>query len=361
MTRLDKLLLIKMAKENTKPSQEEIVTILKFFRANPNPTDEQMHALAKKQGIDPHEWEEKVYWVLSQYANGKDIVNGGKGDTQPDSNVDAKQLAMGTKVEAEHTTNKELAKQIAKDHLVEISDYYTRLKKMEDGAKNKKEASDQLGRIEKLALIKLAVKAKQKKPGFFKRNAEILIPLGIGAGLVGTRLLLHRAINKAYEKAHSFNPEDFKFNFKWDRPDFKYKYEDFAKDFEGGSKKWDHDWKDMWDDTKNKYKGSYTYEPGHSTSGRGRSYYPPPPPSPPKKDPFETLGLHRNATQDEIKKRYRDLAKEFHPDVTKHPKDVAHNRMVEINGAIDKLRSQGKYADDLSINKYILLVKLGVI
>jgi hypothetical protein len=42
-----------------------------------------------------------------------------------------KQIAMGTKIEGEHTTNKAVATKIAKQHVDELPDYYTRLKKME--------------------------------------------------------------------------------------------------------------------------------------------------------------------------------------------------------------------------------------
>jgi hypothetical protein len=46
-----------------------------------------------------------------------------------------KQLEMGKPIEHEHTNNHELAREIALQHLDEIPDYYTRLKKMESGAK----------------------------------------------------------------------------------------------------------------------------------------------------------------------------------------------------------------------------------
>lgn len=42
-----------------------------------------------------------------------------------------KQHEKGIKVELEHTNNKKLAAKIAKDHLVELPDYYDRLEKIE--------------------------------------------------------------------------------------------------------------------------------------------------------------------------------------------------------------------------------------
>ena len=53
----------------------------------------------------------------------------------PDSNFDSKELQMGIEVEKEHTDCPKLAKEIAKDHLAECPDYYTRLKRMESECK----------------------------------------------------------------------------------------------------------------------------------------------------------------------------------------------------------------------------------
>lgn len=55
----------------------------------------------------------------------------GKHNNIPDDQFDSIQLEMGIKVEFEHTDIPEIAKAIAKDHLSECSDYYTRLEKME--------------------------------------------------------------------------------------------------------------------------------------------------------------------------------------------------------------------------------------
>lgn len=60
-------------------------------------------------------------------------IQGGLADGKPDSKYDKAQLSQGIKVEKkEHTTSKEKAKEIAKDHLEEHGEYYTHLKKMED-------------------------------------------------------------------------------------------------------------------------------------------------------------------------------------------------------------------------------------
>jgi len=50
---------------------------------------------------------------------------------KPRSAFDARALALGTKVEMEHTDNRGIAERIAMDHLTEDSRYYTKLAKME--------------------------------------------------------------------------------------------------------------------------------------------------------------------------------------------------------------------------------------
>ena len=55
-------------------------------------------------------------------------------DIRPDSDYDSEQLKIGIEIEQEHTKNLDKARMIAKDHLDEIPDYYTRLVKMEKEA-----------------------------------------------------------------------------------------------------------------------------------------------------------------------------------------------------------------------------------
>ena len=52
------------------------------------------------------------------------------------------------------------------------------------------------------------------------------------------------------------------------------------------------------------------------------------------KDLYEALGLGKGATDDEIKKAYRKLAREHHPDMVKDgDKASAEKRFKEINEA----------------------------
>ena len=60
-------------------------------------------------------------------------------------------------------------------------------------------------------------------------------------------------------------------------------------------------------------------------------------------DPHKILGVPQGATEAEIKKAYRKLAKEYHPDL--HPNDpAAIRKMQEVNEAYDMLMNPDKYA-----------------
>ncbi len=66
--------------------------------------------------------------------------------------------------------------------------------------------------------------------------------------------------------------------------------------------------------------------------------------APSVKDYYETLGVDRKATQDEIKKAFRKLARKHHPDL--NPKDkTAEQKFKEINEAYAVLGDEKKRAD----------------
>ena len=56
------------------------------------------------------------------------------------------------------------------------------------------------------------------------------------------------------------------------------------------------------------------------------------------RDPYEVLGVSRDATDEEVKKAYRKLAKQYHPDVNPGNKQ-AEEKMKEINAAYDAIKN----------------------
>ena len=61
-----------------------------------------------------------------------------------------------------------------------------------------------------------------------------------------------------------------------------------------------------------------------------------------KRDYYEVLGISKGASDDEIKKAYRQMAKKYHPDVNKEP--GAEEKFKEINEAYEVLSDPNKKA-----------------
>lgn len=101
-------------------------------------------------------------------------IKGGFGDGLPDSAFDPDELKAGVLVELEHTNDPELAEEIAKDHLRELPDYYTRLKEMEEGGEKAME-QDSEGGPESEGLTSEAAEYQGRK---VKLNDPIRNPAG---------------------------------------------------------------------------------------------------------------------------------------------------------------------------------------
>jgi hypothetical protein len=101
--------------------------ILKLFR-QPSVKDTDVHALAERLQMKPDEMEGHIYSILREFIGGG--LSKGKIEQ-----VDPKELAEGIKVEAEHTDDINLREKIARDHLAENPNYYSKLKTIEGESK----------------------------------------------------------------------------------------------------------------------------------------------------------------------------------------------------------------------------------
>ena len=60
------------------------------------------------------------------------------------------------------------------------------------------------------------------------------------------------------------------------------------------------------------------------------------------RDPYSVLGISQNASDEEVKKAYRELARKYHPDNYQNNPlaDLAEEKMKEINEAYDAITKQ---------------------
>ena len=61
-----------------------------------------------------------------------------------------------------------------------------------------------------------------------------------------------------------------------------------------------------------------------------------------KRDYYEVLGVDKNATDEELKKAYRKLAKKYHPDANPDNKQEAEAKFKEVNEAYETLSDSQK-------------------
>ena len=61
-------------------------------------------------------------------------------------------------------------------------------------------------------------------------------------------------------------------------------------------------------------------------------------------DPYQVLHVDRNASDDEVKKAYRELARKYHPDNYHGSamEEMAEEKMKEINEAYELIQKQRK-------------------
>lgn len=124
-----------MLKKEIANDQSLKAEILKLFRGDKQVTDVDVHSLADRMRVSPHDIEDQIYNILRSF------VAGGKSQGKI-TEVDSGELAQGIQVEQEHTSDKDVAEKIARDHLTEDPKYYSKLKTIEPNAKPIEPAMD---------------------------------------------------------------------------------------------------------------------------------------------------------------------------------------------------------------------------
>lgn len=86
----------------------------------------------------------------------ENFLEGGKGDDTDEEDVDPDELEMGIEVEMEHTKDKNIAREVALDHLTELPDYYTKLKTIHKENPTSKRSNEKLwAKVKKEAVKKM--------------------------------------------------------------------------------------------------------------------------------------------------------------------------------------------------------------
>lgn len=68
-------------------------------------------------------------------------------------------------------------------------------------------------------------------------------------------------------------------------------------------------------------------------------------------DPYKVLGVDRDASDEEIKRAYRRLAKKYHPDLNPGDQEAAR-KMQEVNEAYDRIKNPEKFTGPGSSGGY---------
>ena len=81
------------------------------------------------------------------------------------------------------------------------------------------------------------------------------------------------------------------------------------------------------------------------------------------KNPYEVLGIPTNASDDEVKRAYRDLTRKYHPDanVNNPLADLAEEKFKEVQEAYDMIMKQRELQEGKKGKKKLLLIPLALI
>jgi len=139
---------------------------------------------------------------LKNIISDENLLPGGKGDKTDISNIDKNQLIVGIYVELEHTNDKNIAKEVAIDHLTENPEYYSKL--VDAGLVDEKEA---LSVYNKLFNIVNEEKMEKNK----KQLQALLVKTKKVQKILESQLNEEDDLKKTYEKLLSEYTKKHKF------------------------------------------------------------------------------------------------------------------------------------------------------
>ena len=111
-------------------------SLILYLKKYPNSVPQEVFQWARKSFFNPDDVDRLLVEYAAKYA---DLLASGRSIEKSvgEEDVDTTELRTGIQIETEHTTDLEIAKKIALDHLAEHGDYYTALVAMEKSLEKK--------------------------------------------------------------------------------------------------------------------------------------------------------------------------------------------------------------------------------
>ena len=111
-------------------SKDSKMSLVLYLKQYPTASPQEVFQWARTMFFNPDEVDRLLVEYAAKYA---DLLSSGRSIEKSvgEEEVDPTELRIGIQIETEHTTDLEIAKKIALDHLAEHKDYYTALVAME--------------------------------------------------------------------------------------------------------------------------------------------------------------------------------------------------------------------------------------
>jgi len=123
--------------------------VMAFLMQGIDPSEQDFSDWADEAGVDQHDAITAAIGLAAKMAR---LMLGGKSNAVKDVEYNDEQMQMGIEIEHEHTVDDDVAAKIARDHIAEIPDYYSRLRVMEAEAGKEGKPTEYTGNEEDIPL-----------------------------------------------------------------------------------------------------------------------------------------------------------------------------------------------------------------